>query len=202
MTQFVMVDEVFIPQGDTDNALRHQRLHAVLAIVGITAVLEAGGKAAGQTDDVVGGTEQPRTGIGGDPSAIKRRNERAALKGANSNKPGLHCVGIGGLTGSAVRLCCRRAFADPEARAPASCEKYGLRSMQWERHSWPQRHSAARAPSSLIRKTLLPILRKASWQHPMGQVPPPTTTITPGVLPIRRQEVKPQDRSAPSMHRT
>jgi hypothetical protein len=57
MTQFVMVDEVFIPQGDTDNALRYQRLHAVLAIVGIMAVLEAGGKATGQTDDVVGGTE-------------------------------------------------------------------------------------------------------------------------------------------------
>jgi hypothetical protein len=57
------------------------RLHAVLAIVGITAVLEAGGKATGQTDDVVGGTEQPRTGIGGDPSAIKRRNDRAALNG-------------------------------------------------------------------------------------------------------------------------
>ena len=53
MAQFVMVDQV-LTKRDADDPLRHQRLHTVLDEVAVAAVLEAGGEAAGQSNDAIG----------------------------------------------------------------------------------------------------------------------------------------------------
>src|SRR4051812_43376629 len=46
--------------------------------------------------------------------------------GANANRFGLHCVGIGDLLCCAIRLCRRRTSLNQSPDAPDSCERCGL----------------------------------------------------------------------------
>ena len=81
MAQFIVVDQVLVAKRDADDALRYQRLHAVLYEVTVAAVFEARSQPARQTKDAIGGSQQHGAGIGGDPATVKRGDDRAAFDG-------------------------------------------------------------------------------------------------------------------------
>ena len=80
---------------------------------GVAAVLEARANATRQPDHLIGGAEQQGAGIAGDAPPSNDATTARPSTGANPNRSGLHSVGIGALLCSAIRLCCRRTFADP-----------------------------------------------------------------------------------------
>ena len=57
--------------------------------VGIAAVVEACGEAAGQAEHLVGGAEQQRAGIRGDAPAVEAATTARPSTGAKSNSVGL-----------------------------------------------------------------------------------------------------------------
>ncbi len=71
MAQFVVVNQILVAERDAGNSLRHQRLYAVLDEVAVAAVLEAGGKTPGQSDDAIGSTQQQRAGVSGDAATVE-----------------------------------------------------------------------------------------------------------------------------------
>src|SRR3954466_5890141 len=96
MADLVMVVEVFISQRNADNPLHHQRLDRVLGVSAIAAVLEAGRQATGQTQhpiSVAPSSNAPASLVMAPPS--KDTTTARPSAGANANRFGLHCVGIG-----------------------------------------------------------------------------------------------------------
>ena len=71
MPQLVVIDQVFVAEGDPDHPLRHHRLDRVLDPPGIAAILEAGGEPCDQTDRPIGRPEQQRAGVRGGVAAVE-----------------------------------------------------------------------------------------------------------------------------------
>jgi hypothetical protein len=79
MAELVVVVEVLITQRNADNPLHHQRLHRMLDIGRIAAVLETDRQAMGQAQHPIRRSQQQRTGVTGDGATVKRRNNRASF---------------------------------------------------------------------------------------------------------------------------
>ena len=71
LAQFVMIVEVFIPQGQPEDALSHQCLDLMLDIARITPIGEAVGEATHQPDASVYLSQQQRASVRGDVPAIE-----------------------------------------------------------------------------------------------------------------------------------
>ena len=72
MAQLVVVDQVFVAQGNPEHPLTHQARHLVNHQIGITVIVKAAGKALDQPDLLVGSAEQHRPGLRGHRAAVKR----------------------------------------------------------------------------------------------------------------------------------
>ena len=116
VAELVVVDHVFMAEGDAKHPLAYQGGDLVLDALRRPRVAEAGGKAPDQADGPVRDPEQEGTGIGGDRPAVEAGTTRRVSTGANSNSAGLHSFGIGGLLCIAARLRSRRRFAGSEPR--------------------------------------------------------------------------------------
>ena len=66
-------------ESDADHALHQQGLERVLDKGRIAVILKAGRQPPGQADHLVGGAQQERTGLAGDPSAIERGHHSTAF---------------------------------------------------------------------------------------------------------------------------
>jgi hypothetical protein len=86
MAQRVVVDQVFVTQGDPEHALAHQRCHIMLDQIGAAGVLEARRKPTNQTDRVIRGTQQQRAGIRPHRSTIKGSDYRAPFDTCKSKQ--------------------------------------------------------------------------------------------------------------------
>jgi hypothetical protein len=77
--QVVMVVQVLIAQGDTDDALHHHGLNLMLHQFRTACIGEAGGKPLGQLDRPVGLAEQQGAGIRGDRATVEARHHVMAF---------------------------------------------------------------------------------------------------------------------------
>jgi hypothetical protein len=104
--QVVVVDEVLIAERDPEHPLADQGGQPMLDAVRVVGVAEARREPPDQADGAIGGAEQQRAGIGGDRPTIEAGDHGTALDRCELEQR--LCV--------AVRLCCRRTFADSEPR--------------------------------------------------------------------------------------
>jgi hypothetical protein len=79
VAEFVVVDQVLVAERDADDALHDQRLDLVFDQVRLAGIAEARRETLDQTDGAVGGAEQQRTGVRGDPPAVERGHHGTAL---------------------------------------------------------------------------------------------------------------------------
>ena len=87
--QPIVVVQVLVAERQAEDALADQRLECVLDQLGRTGVAEAGRKAFGEPDRLVGGAEQQRTAIRGDRAAIKGAYNPTAFDGSEIERPTL-----------------------------------------------------------------------------------------------------------------
>ena len=71
LAQFIVIVEVFIPQGQAEDALSHQCLDLMLDIARIAPIDEAVSKAAHQPEAPVDLSQQQRASVRGDVPAIE-----------------------------------------------------------------------------------------------------------------------------------
>src|SRR3954465_9180018 len=116
MADLVMVVEVFISQRNADNPLHHQRLDRVLGVSGMRLSLKqaARRRVRPSTRSVAPSSNAPASLVMAPPSKEATIGRPSA--GANANRFGLHCVGIGDFLCCAIRLRRRRTFAQSEPR--------------------------------------------------------------------------------------
>ena len=79
MTQFVMVDQVFVTERYTNDPLHHQGLDRMLDECWIARVGEAASQTPGQSDNPVRCPQKQRSRVRGDPATIECRNHRTSL---------------------------------------------------------------------------------------------------------------------------
>ena len=65
----VMVDEIFVPERQSENALPDEGTYTVLDQLRAAAIAKAGGETLNQADHPIGGTQKHRTGVGGNGTA-------------------------------------------------------------------------------------------------------------------------------------
>src|SRR3954453_15739722 len=95
MADLVMVVEVFISQRNADNPLHHQRLDRVLGVSGMRLSLKQAARrpVRPSTRSVAPSSNAPASLVMAPPSKDTTTGRPSA--GANANRFGLHCVGIG-----------------------------------------------------------------------------------------------------------
>jgi hypothetical protein len=74
VAQLVVVDQVFVAQGNPEHPLTHQARHLVNHQIGITVIGKAAGKALDQPDLLISGAKQHRPSLRGHRAAVKRRH--------------------------------------------------------------------------------------------------------------------------------
>jgi hypothetical protein len=126
MALVVMVVQVLIAKCDTDDALHHQGLDLVLNQFCRACIGEARGKPLGQpvARSVRPSSRAPASEVIAPPS--KLATTRRPSTGGNSNRAGLHSVGIGASYGSEKKRGGNTFLSESEPQCPRFGEKCGL----------------------------------------------------------------------------
>jgi len=122
----VVVDQVFVAQGNPEYPLTHQTRHLVNHQIGITVIGKAAGKALDQPDLLIGSAKQHRPGFRGHRAAVKRGHYLVPLNRCKPNRSALHSVCIGTPPDPEINRSVNSIFSDPGPRCTYPFEKYRL----------------------------------------------------------------------------
>src|SRR3979490_991515 len=126
VSQFLMIVQIFVSQGQTIDSLGHQLLHRMLDQIGIPIISEAGGKLAEDPDALLDLPQEQPPAVTGDRSAVELRADLASLLGMKSEDKLVTLCGHKAVAPSWQDLSRQKSYAMKPQPFSIYCEKFTL----------------------------------------------------------------------------